>query len=265
MTDDETSKINIYGPPITPQEFTRQIRLCRKKHEYYDAVVELVCRVLSDLERLKMKVVLSLVLTSVFAATAFSSELIATEAGTILSAIKDTDYSHKSFIDEKTGVYISDCSGFLSYIIARTRPQALEEVKISEGHKSRRAVNFYDTIVRAGKENVPCWTRIFRLEDAEPGDIMVWVNPPDSGDSGHAMIIMEAPVPEGKQLFKIKICDSSKSPHGQDSRASGSNGIGSGFIFVETNENGSPSACRWHSISSKNISRPIVIGRISAN
>ena len=264
MTDDETSKINIDGPPITPQEFTRLIRLCRKKHEYYDAV-ELVCRVLSDLERLKMKVVRFLFPAFIFAASAFSSELISIEAETILSAIKDTDYSHKSFIDEKSVIYISDCSGFLVYIIKRTLPQSLEKVKISEGHKSRRAVNFYDTIIRAGNEKVPCWTRIFKLEDAAPGDILVWVNPPNSGDSGHAMIIMAAPTPEGKQLFKIKICDSSKSPHGHDSRAPGSNGIGAGFIFIEINENGSPTAFRWSSMSSKNVSRPIVIGRISAN
>lgn len=47
MKDEETSKISIDEPPITPQEFTRLIRLCRKKQEYSEAVA-LVCRILSD-------------------------------------------------------------------------------------------------------------------------------------------------------------------------------------------------------------------------
>ena len=47
MKDEETSKIEI-NSPLKPQEFTRLIRLCRKKQEYSDAV-SLVCRVLSDL------------------------------------------------------------------------------------------------------------------------------------------------------------------------------------------------------------------------
>lgn len=48
MKDDETSIIDRSGSPLSPQEFTRQIRLCRKNQEYSEAV-SLVCRLLSDL------------------------------------------------------------------------------------------------------------------------------------------------------------------------------------------------------------------------
>ena len=196
------------------------------------------------------------------AVTLFSSDLILEQTQNIVSGIKTTVYAHKSSINETKGHYVTDCSGLLTYVIMMTVPQALKQVEISAGHKTRRAVNFYDTVVRAGKEKVPNWQKISGFKNARPGDIIVWVNPPESDDSGHVMIIMESPVPEGKDLFRVKICDSSKTSHGSDSRTFGSNGVGTGLIWFETDENTLPLAFRWSSPSSKSVSRSIVIGRI---
>jgi len=80
------------------------------------------------------------------AGSAFSSDLISKETENTVVKIKTTVYSHKSFIDEVEGRYITDCSGFLAYV--RAIPEALEEGEISPGHKRRRAVNFYDTVDR---------------------------------------------------------------------------------------------------------------------
>lgn len=200
-----------------------------------------------------------------FVVTAFSSDLISLEAANVASRMKSTVYSHKILVDETDGSYAADCSGFLAYVIKKTIPEALKEVEISPKHKRPLAVNFYDTIVRAGTQKVPHWQNISRLEDAAPGDVLVWVNPPGKDNTGHVMIIMEAPAPEGKQLFKLKICDSSKSPHQDDTRAKGSNGIGIGIIWIDTDEKGSPVAYRWSSASSKSVGRSFAIGRISAD
>lgn len=196
------------------------------------------------------------------AGSLFSSDLVLEQVENILAGIKTTAYSHKSSINETKGHYVTDCSGFLTYVIMMTVPQALKEVEISAGHKTRRAVNFYDTVVRAGKGKVPHWQKISGFKDARPGDIIVWVNPPESDDSGHVMIIMEIPSPDEKDLFKVKICDSSKSLHGSDSRTFVFNGVGTGLIWFETDEDGLPLAFRWSSPSSESVSRKIVIGRI---
>jgi len=200
-----------------------------------------------------------------FGVHTFSSDLISREAGDVASRMKSTVYSHRISVDEAEGSYAADCSGFLAYVIKRTIPEALKEVEISPKHKRPLAVNFYNTIVRAGTEKIRHWQRISKLEDAAPGDVLVWVNSPGKDNTGHVMIVMEAPLPEGKELFKLKICDSSKSPHQDDTRENGSNGIGIGIIWIETDEKGSPVAYRWSSPSSKSIGRSFAIGRISAD
>ena len=51
---------------------------------------------------------------------------VAGEALRILENTQHTKYQHDIFIDEATGTYNADCSGFVSYILGRVAPAHLD-------------------------------------------------------------------------------------------------------------------------------------------
>ena len=71
------------------------------------------------------------------------------KARQILTNIKSTRYSHRTVVDEHSGVYVFDCSALVCHILEQAAPQALDVVTVDPGHKRARAKNFYDTFVNA--------------------------------------------------------------------------------------------------------------------
>jgi hypothetical protein len=62
------------------------------------------------------------------------------EGARMLSAMRTTLYSHETRIDEATGRYDFDCSGFVGYALARTRRAAYDELRAATVKRLARAL-----------------------------------------------------------------------------------------------------------------------------
>ena len=69
---------------------------------------------------------------------------IAGEALAILDNTQHTTYQHDIFIDEATGTYNVDCSGFVSYILGRVAPAHVELIP-THGTEPRLLAQDYHT------------------------------------------------------------------------------------------------------------------------
>ena len=181
----------------------------------------------------------------------------------ILSELKSTRYSHKTMVDEDAGMYHLDCSGLACYVLKHVAPKALAAVP-KDGRPRARAKDFYEAFSSAPiNESGNGWQRIVRLLDAEPGDVIAWRKDPlpPKGNTGHVVIVMGKPVADGKNTVRVRICDSSKSRHAQDTRAKGDTGIGVGVMWFRVDDNGAPIAVHWSRPKRKPVPYPIAIGR----
>jgi hypothetical protein len=62
--------------------------------------------------------------------TSLGSQVVK-EALRILENTQQTRYQHDIYIDEGTGIYDVDCSGFVSYILELVAPYHLELIPVS--------------------------------------------------------------------------------------------------------------------------------------
>jgi len=194
-----------------------------------------------------------------------ASSRILTQAKKILTNLKETEYSHKTVVDEKRGFYGFDCSGLVVFVLKEAAPYALSQVDVDSGHHRARAVNFFDVIRNAPEDRSRNgWLFIRRLIDAEPGDFIVWRYPviSEKGTTGHMVIVLEKPVQEDSDSVNVTVMDAARSGHADDSRPEGSKGVGVGRIRFKVNENGAPVSFYWSKMSKDPKGYPIVIGRV---
>lgn len=206
------------------------------------------------------KIMAMLAILSGVCQISFSSE-ISKKLEELLPNIKKTSYSHKTQIDEKNGVYNTDCSGLACFLLKKTHPEVYKKLSFDKKHKRPRAVDFFNAIYE-GKENNG-WKKISSMENAEPGDFIVWKYPArKKGNTGHLIIVMSKPVKLNKPIYEVRICDSSNSRHAKDTRKKDQNGIGIGTMWFAVDKDGKPNAFYWSSPKRKTSTTPIVIGRI---
>jgi hypothetical protein len=181
----------------------------------------------------------------------------------LLANVRETSYQHHSQVDASEGIYRLDCSEFVSLILERIAPKHYQELPIEPGHPQPRARMYFRFFDRLKLEPRTGWRPITKLADVTPGDIVAWekISTGGRGDSGHVMIVAESPRRDQDGTFRVRVYDSSEIPHAEDSRATGSSGVGSGSVLFRVNENGAPIAFQfnprlhWHS-------EPIAIGRL---
>ncbi len=193
-----------------------------------------------------------------------SASRILYQAKQILLNLKSTRYSHKTKVNEKSGIYILDCSALACYILNRAAPVSLRLVPVDPDHRHARAKNFYDAFLNAQVGNTHNgWQRILRLMDAEPGDLIVWRrNPkPPTGNTGHIVVVMEKPVKEKDGGMRVVVFDSSRRRHARDTRQKGDSGVGEGIMWFRVDESGAPVAIHWSNRKKRPKTCPIVIGR----
>lgn len=195
--------------------------------------------------------------------------LLAGEAARQLSRMKVTAYEHTTFVDETTGTFKYDCSGFLGYALKRALPAQLAAIKTFHAVSRPLAKHFelFFAAIEPGAKKSG-WSRVARAIDLQPGDVVAWLKPADlvSNNTGHVMIVSAKPTvnPKRPDEVIVPIIDSSASFHGStDSRyPSEVGGLGSGPIGLIVDGSGVPVRYRWNGgVSTKEWSTAISLGR----
>lgn len=191
------------------------------------------------------------------------------KANSMLKEMKDTKYSHETYIDESKGIYEFDCSGFVDYLIAEIEPKAEDAIPHSEKDRPL-AKDFYKYFKDLSKKpNKIGWSRVEHTADLKPGDIIAWLKVPsdkDSENTGHVMIVARKPSvnPDRKKEMLIHVIDSTSSPHSDDSRKDGATGLGKGIIGILVNDKDKPIGFFWKGrISEETRYTKISFGRLN--
>ena len=185
--------------------------------------------------------------------------VLLTEAEHILSTMKESRYQHTTHVNETSGIYDFDCSGFIDYVLQQTSPTSLAIIKYLPNRLNRpRAQDYYYHFAKLGSgDDEDGWYGILRPLDLVPGDLIAWLRSPssDSDDTGHVMMVRSNPIADPNQPNEIlvPIIDSTRSPHALDSRLNGVTGMGTGTISIVMNATGGAVGFRWRDGESKVI------------
>lgn len=179
-----------------------------------------------------------------------ASTLLA-EAQRELSAMKQSSYTHPTSVDEQTGTFDYDCSGFVDYALGRVLPDALRTLVAAT--VARPVAKSFETFFRSIATSAGRWRRVLRVQDLVPGDVIAWLEPPkiQSTNTGHVLIVRAAPMQRAPGEWVVPIIDSTESPHGpSDSRyAKNATGLGTGSIVLLVDGGGAPTGYRWSTSS----------------
>jgi hypothetical protein len=158
-------------------------------------------------------------------------------------------YAHKTNIDAASGVCEVDCSGFVGTILEQVSPFHLQQIIKPKGRARPLAEDFQTTFAAAATQGVPGWLGVVRVADMK------------GEDTGHVVMLDAPPVAERSGQWRLRIIDSTKSPHGDDTRAEGQSGVGGGTIFLTVDAQGRPIGYRWKTSTGTLHEMPISIGR----
>ena len=182
-----------------------------------------------------------------------------------LHSVKETHYQHKTHIDKTTGVFDVDCSGFVDHLLKRVAPQQYDRLPIEPGHTRPRAEVYYQFFVELAQTPKPGWEAVSRFAELRRGDLIAWkkeTTSQETGDTGHVMVVGATPVRLGNAVYRLTVYDSTKSPHDNDTRAPGADGIGRGDLFFYVNAQDAPIAFQFSSQRQVHDA-PISMGRPS--
>lgn len=142
------------------------------------------------------------------------------EAVRVLSQVRSTRYTGNYVVDEESGRFELNCSGFLSMLLYEVNPSALATVDRSGKHYRPRAEDFHRSILRAGpRGDGTGWLRLERVSDLHPGDVVAWLRPAErsaSSATGHVMVALGGPRsnPARPGEVLLPVADCTLSPHG---------------------------------------------------
>jgi hypothetical protein len=173
---------------------------------------------------------------------------IAGEAIRILENTQQTQYQHNIYIDEATGTYDVDCSGFVSYILSRIAPNHLDLIPFGPPETRPLAQDYYNFFAALPTETTDGWRQIMELAHARPGDLVAWALPPPNPDTGHVFVVAAHPVQISDDTFSVMANDASDILHYDDSRGPGKpfqTGVGSGTFHIQVDLNGVPIAFQF--------------------
>lgn len=187
--------------------------------------------------------------TSAAGATAAASApaLLLEEAKRELAAMRVSHYRHTTDVEEASGTFVYDCSGFLDYALARVLPADAKALP-RNAHARPLAGDIERYLYRGLSGPIIGWQAVERAEGLAPGDVVAWQATEDSttGDTGHVMIVLGAPTHNPvRDEWLVAVADSTISPHAADSRRPGENGLGAGTIGLVVDQRGAPTAFYW--------------------
>ncbi len=181
----------------------------------------------------------------------------------LFTSLKHTEYQHTTEIDEADGSVKCDCSGLVGFVLRQTYPEAYVSLRGVEAPWRTRplAVTFYETFVSAEVKPDGCWKRVKKITDALPGDVLAWrkIKLEAGSTTGHVCTIADQPEPFGEGMVRVRLIDSTRSPHENDSRGEGENGMGSGYKTFLVDDDGQ---CVGYLRGKSRVTSMIAIGRL---
>jgi hypothetical protein len=192
--------------------------------------------------------------------------LLAAEARRELSAMRSTDYTHEVTVDEASGVFDYDCSGFVDYALIRVLPAHFREFQAATSTRPR-AQDFV-TYFTGDAYSLPAdWAKVAHVADLLPGDIVAWLAVPDDyGDTGHVMLVRNPPRADLTiaGAYDVDIWDATLDVHGTDDSRIGqgnATGLGTGTIVLYADASGAPTNHSWSEISTTVDTTQVGLGR----
>ncbi|WP_146156415.1 hypothetical protein [Enhygromyxa salina] len=177
----------------------------------------------------------------------------------------DTTYSHSTRVRRKEGLYHFDCSGMLNWMLARVDKKALETLD----RERPVAATYVRTIQKAPTTRARRgWQQVADIEDVEPGDLFSWRRPPNwpkGGNTGHVGIVIARPAPVAhiENAYLVRVIDSTRYKHQDDTRGPDETGFGMGTILFMTDDDRHPIGYAWHGADSSGFYRTdVAFGRI---
>jgi cell wall-associated NlpC family hydrolase len=199
-----------------------------------------------------------------------SPHAFVTEIDRELGNLRTSSYSHRTSIDEATGAFNYDCSGFVGYALEGSAPTAFQELRAATV-KRPLAKHFEAFFASLPSNDAPHWGRVAKVSELEPGDIVAWLKVPGSSskNTGHVVTVHGAVTAEAGHpgSYLVPIADSTSLRHGRtDSRyASKATGLGTGTLVLVADESGAPVAYRWSlGKKSRELATSFAMGRLTA-
>ena len=177
----------------------------------------------------------------------------------------DVEYTHSTRVRRKQGVYHFDCSGMLNWMLERVSQRSLDSLD----RERPVAATYVRTILKAPTTRAKNgWQNIADIEDVEPGDLFAWKRPknwPPGGNTGHTGIVVAKPakLPGVEGAYLVRVIDSTRYKHQDDTRGADETGWGRGTILFMTDADRRPIGYAWGGAHSSGFYRTdVAFGRI---
>lgn len=167
--------------------------------------------------------------------------------------------------DAQHGVYIVDCSDYVDNLLQTVHPDAFSNLVDTMGAEKPTTQHYYDFFRDLAVAPNHYWQKVDSVENLEAGDILVfrYKNGLHHQTGGHVMVVMDKPI-QDEDGFLVKVADSARVGHSEDTRGSHVSGIGIGTLVLKTHpDTGRPFAyawrvgARWNSNVNIAMARPI--------
>jgi len=184
-----------------------------------------------------------------------------------LTAMNTSRYQHQIEVNEKSGQFDYDCSGLIDYALESVDPAAYRVLPVSTTRPLAQDIAKHIRHVGHSATSDP-WQQVRTVAELRPGDVVSWLTPPDSDsdNTGHVMVALDAPTKNSERTgeWLVRVADSTTSPHAQDSRTGGTNGLGTGTIGLVAGDSGQPIGYYWRGGTSTHLEHTaIALGRIN--
>ena len=178
-------------------------------------------------------------------------------------------YSYTTYMNEETGTRRTDCTGLMSYILKRKSLSGYNLIP-DGGNAHPLSEDFYDYFASrpttANTGTSARWRRIVYAMSLKPGDIIVYKysSTSSTGTTGHTMMVKELPTRGSRSgEILVKVVDSARSGHADDTRGSSFTGPGTGTLGIKVDSSGKPVGYYWKGgISTSLNTTKLVFGRL---
>lgn len=167
-----------------------------------------------------------------------------------LQKVTYTTYKYGgSYFNYLKGIYKVDCSDYVNYMLKASSKAAYATIKQftrTERPNSKDYFSFFQTLAK--ETSIAHWKHVASVHDLKPGDIIVYrYKRFGFRSSGHMMIVVAPPRSDTikSDIYYVRVSDSAKSGHTNDTRARFHSGIGAGVLLLKVNKHGTPSAFAW--------------------
>ncbi|GAA2978310.1 hypothetical protein [Actinokineospora diospyrosa] len=167
------------------------------------------------------------------------SAAVLTEIEHELNSYEKSDYQHTTTIDPTAGTYIVDCSGWGNVLLRTAACDAYGDLVRAANAARKTTFSTSCDLTKTPVEHGPYavdwatmlsaltpgasnghWTRVAKVPDLVPGDIVTYALGPGASDTGHVMFVAGKPYQgTNTSQWTIPIADSTAFQHGPtDSR-----------------------------------------------